>query len=557
MDKKYTLALFAIFKNESHIIREWIEHYLGEGVEHFWLIDNGSTDDYEEQIKPYMDKITLFKDSTKYSQSPLYNKYILPEIHKTEWVIGCDLDEFMWSTRGTIKDRLREIEDNVGLIQVPWEQYGSSGHISQPEKVVPSFLYRRGGSYTSEQKCIGRGEAITELNVHFFELKEGYITVNSLFKPHEKGFYTEVSEYILKNAKIRLAHYQIQSYDWYTRVKSTRGDVAFQTSENSRDDSYFKSRDTNDVFDDNLFRKVEYFTSSEKENNDVDKKFSSWNQVLFLLFVVLFLSFFFKKRYLVVIVLIIILLVIIFKQPKREFMAVKSEGVLLNNVVVIRAVNPEDPRVKETLSGTTKAESRVILDTTNRDTKTSFSGVFTHTEDSCRSANPLHKEIKYSLDSVLWHVYENVKDLDFKYLWLLEDDVYCDGSLDQVIEKNSSNKKDFLASFVEDYGASAEELNWMWWDSLEGQEVPEKSERVKSFFPVTRYSKEFLREIHDSIGNYSGYCEVYIPTLAKQKGFTYGNLEESSVGNLSLFPINPLPKNGDGRLYHKWAKNYF
>lgn len=236
----------------------------------------------------------------------------------------------------------------------------------------------------------------------------------------------------------------------------------------------------------------------------------------------------------------------------NESSRTRDKGTPLDNVVVIRAVDPGDPRVKETLSNIKSAETHVILDTTNRDASLD---TFTHSEDSCLAANSLHKNIKYSLDSVLWHIYEQVKDKDFEYLWLLEDDVYCDGSLDQVLETNASRTEDFLASFVEDYGASAEEINWMWWDSLEGQGVPDKHERVKSFFPVTRYSKEFLREVHDSIGNYSGYCEVYIPTLAKEKGYTYGNLEESCVGDLSLVPINPMPTNGDGRLYHKWAKN--
>ena len=161
MDKKCFLSVFAIFKNESHIIKEWIEHYLSEGVEHFWLIDNGSTDDYESEIQQYIDKITLFKDSTKHSQSPLYNKYVLPELYKTEWVIGCDLDEFMWSTKGTISDVLHDVEENIGLIQIPWEQYGSSGHVKQPENVISSFLNRKGGTYTIEQKCIGKGDAIT------------------------------------------------------------------------------------------------------------------------------------------------------------------------------------------------------------------------------------------------------------------------------------------------------------------------------------------------------------------------------------------------------------
>ncbi len=218
-----------------------------------------------------------------------------------------------------------------------------------------------------------------------------------------------------------------------------------------------------------------------------------------------------------------------------------------NDIVVVRAVNLEDPRIPK--------NTYIILDSSTQEPS---DRVIIHNEESCRRVNPLHKDIKYSLDSVLWHVYEKVKDKDFEYLWLLEDDVYIDGSLEGVTRKNSHKKEDFLASFVEDYGENEKELNWMWWEALEssaGTETPSLEKRVKSFFPVTRYSKEFLKEIHDRIGIYSGYCEVYIPTLAKQLGYSYGNLDESSVGNLSLSVINPMPTNGDNRLYHKWALN--
>ena len=33
--KQYYLTIMAIFKNESHIFEEWIEHYIKEGVELF------------------------------------------------------------------------------------------------------------------------------------------------------------------------------------------------------------------------------------------------------------------------------------------------------------------------------------------------------------------------------------------------------------------------------------------------------------------------------------------------------------------------------------------
>ena len=40
----YKLSVGTIFKNEEHIIKEWIEHYLYHGVEHFYLIDDNSDD---------------------------------------------------------------------------------------------------------------------------------------------------------------------------------------------------------------------------------------------------------------------------------------------------------------------------------------------------------------------------------------------------------------------------------------------------------------------------------------------------------------------------------
>ena len=52
----YKLSVGAIFKNEAHEIREWIRHYLYHGADHFYLIDDGSTDNYEEQIQEFIDK---------------------------------------------------------------------------------------------------------------------------------------------------------------------------------------------------------------------------------------------------------------------------------------------------------------------------------------------------------------------------------------------------------------------------------------------------------------------------------------------------------------------
>ena len=36
----YYFSLLGIFKNEADGMQEWLEHYLWQGVEHFFIINN-------------------------------------------------------------------------------------------------------------------------------------------------------------------------------------------------------------------------------------------------------------------------------------------------------------------------------------------------------------------------------------------------------------------------------------------------------------------------------------------------------------------------------------
>lgn len=259
------VCLFAIFKDESHIIKEWLEHYLNEGVDHFFLIDNGSTDDYKTLIEPHMDKITLFVDQAKYQQPELYNKYVFPNIKRYEWVIGVDLDEFMWSVETkTIKECLSELSDDVGLIKIPQEQYGSSGHEKQPKHVVESFLYRQEGTYGTATKCIGRTKYIKNLHVHHFEIEERAKILDSCFNDFisDTKWSFEISETHITNSKLRMAHYRIQSFEWFTDIKSKRGNVFTKEHEEEKNTyEYFKSSDNNDKLDNSLYLKNHHHSS--------------------------------------------------------------------------------------------------------------------------------------------------------------------------------------------------------------------------------------------------------------------------------------------------------
>ncbi len=49
-------AVCAIFKNESVFLKEWLEYHLLIGVEHFYLYNNFSEDNYQDILAPYIEK---------------------------------------------------------------------------------------------------------------------------------------------------------------------------------------------------------------------------------------------------------------------------------------------------------------------------------------------------------------------------------------------------------------------------------------------------------------------------------------------------------------------
>jgi hypothetical protein len=225
---KYFLSVGAIFKNESSAMKEWIDHYIKEGVEHFYLIDNGSTDNYIDILKQY-NCITLFHDSGSGIQIQAYNKYIYPDAVKESEYIGIfDLDEFAYADNDeTISSILKkEPLCNYDHIWCPWHRFGSSGHIQQPKSIINGFIKRREPKGDVLGKSIVKTSSLIKLGIHHHKIipNSTYILSNgdTCNLNREKQY---LSEDIEKKFMIRVNHYEIQSYDWFTQIKMTRGDV--------------------------------------------------------------------------------------------------------------------------------------------------------------------------------------------------------------------------------------------------------------------------------------------------------------------------------------------
>lgn len=85
------LALLATIKNETLNLKIWIEHYLWQGVDHIYIIDNDSTDNPLSILNEYIDKNIVTYDFLPekhrqiYHYQLIFNKYNIKD--KFRWLV--------------------------------------------------------------------------------------------------------------------------------------------------------------------------------------------------------------------------------------------------------------------------------------------------------------------------------------------------------------------------------------------------------------------------------------------------------------------------------------
>lgn len=246
----------AIFKNEADIMAEWLGHHINQGVDHFYLIDNGSTDTtaYQQAMAPYREVIDLVVDSQRYQQPEHYNKYFLKKVKsETEWVMVIDLDEFVYANANrtanfspktpqfqTITDYLvsAEVPTNIGQIYLPWKEYGSNGHLQIPSGLLKENFIRRKlykSPTITHTKTIVRSRDLLRMWIHHSFLKNDFpLEITSDGRPRPKDtlpYMAPISEEILAQSALHCNHYYARSFEWYRQVKMKRGSASAQSDE--------------------------------------------------------------------------------------------------------------------------------------------------------------------------------------------------------------------------------------------------------------------------------------------------------------------------------------
>jgi hypothetical protein len=230
----YELVICAIFHNEAFFLKEWIEFHKLQGVQHFYLYNNLSTDHCTDILKPYIEsgEVELFDWPIEtYSQKEYFDKLQIPAYNHAlsmikkaaKWAAFIDLDEFLYPVKqDNLIDFLKDYNNYAG-VGVNWQIFGTSwiDSLSENELIIENLVLKAEEKWQTNRiiKLIVQPKWVEHIpNPHFFIYKEGYFAVNSNQEPLEPGY---IAQAIVIDA-IRINHYWFGSTDWFIKNKLPR-----------------------------------------------------------------------------------------------------------------------------------------------------------------------------------------------------------------------------------------------------------------------------------------------------------------------------------------------
>ena len=241
---KYYLAVCAIAKNEGPYFKEWIEWHQSQGVEKFYIYDNGSTDETKEVLAPYVASglvdYAFFPGQKK--QLAAYDDCFERHRLETRWLAVIDLDEFIVPVKDkSIPDFLHRME-RFSVVEINWLVYGSGGAKKRgPGKVMERFRKHSlpGHLLNRHVKSIADPRRVCTMTGCHEAARLCGRAADSHGMPLKKGFRDREPQQDV----IRINHYAVKSYEEFL-TKRARGRARINTL---RDFSYFEQYDLNNL----------------------------------------------------------------------------------------------------------------------------------------------------------------------------------------------------------------------------------------------------------------------------------------------------------------------
>lgn len=133
----WELAIAAMFQDEARWLKEWLEYHLLTGVQHFYLYNNLSKDNYQDVLRPYIDRGVVELNEWPYvsgntydaAQCEAYCDALSRARNTVKWLALIDVDEFLVPVRDADLISVLmpfESDSTIGGICAAWVCFGTS-----------------------------------------------------------------------------------------------------------------------------------------------------------------------------------------------------------------------------------------------------------------------------------------------------------------------------------------------------------------------------------------------------------------------------------------------
>jgi len=233
----YELSIAAIFQNEGPFLQEWIEYHRMVGVEHFWLYNDKSADNWKEVLQPYItEKIVEVVDWPSQdfkhfiqNQVNAYKDALKKSMGVTKWLALIDIDEYILPAQEkTVTKCLAKHFAHAAGVYINWRNVGTGGITLQAGESMLFRLTACSGTYHPDNrtgKSIVRPECTRPDDVwyaHHFVLKPNVYYYNGDAQQLSFSGGDLNLDGKICNKFIRINHYTMHDENFFHNTKLIR-----------------------------------------------------------------------------------------------------------------------------------------------------------------------------------------------------------------------------------------------------------------------------------------------------------------------------------------------
>jgi len=261
---KYYIALASIFRDEARFLKEWIEFYKLLGVEHFYLYNNLSKDNYLEILKPYIEEgIVELEDimvnpknnvELNEIQTQAYTEVAKKVKDIVEWLIFVDTDEFLFPVKDNNLKTLLNKYDDYATLSVNYRDFGSGKikKINSNELLIEKLTMAEELGNLSTSPIVKPRYIRYFILPHFAVLKEGYAQITENYEYFYGPFSNKQSINI-----VRANHYWSRDWDFFNTTKISRAHMNLYFDKDKADKTQQlidRNKKLSEKYDDSILR---------------------------------------------------------------------------------------------------------------------------------------------------------------------------------------------------------------------------------------------------------------------------------------------------------------